>query len=134
MVFNQSDSHLKPAKNYHHPHRYYKNKTVWNTAGEAIINIDQSGTILLFNPAAEELFGYNGEEVLGKNIKILVPKAYRDKHNKCMADYSAKKKDGATFPFFLYVGKTLVEGESRFYRDDSRPYRYKKSSYTTKTY
>ena len=51
------------------------------------IQIDHQGSILIFNKAAENLFGYSRNEVLGRNVKILMPDAYANQHDRFIADY-----------------------------------------------
>ena len=99
--------------------------TVINTAVDGIIVIDEAGAMLLFNRAAEILFGYTPEEVLGRNISMLMPEPYRLHHNGYIQRYmatgekriigigrevTAQRKDGSTFPMYLSVGEDHVGG------------------------
>lgn len=80
---------------------------------DAIVLVDQLGKIVLFNPAAEKLFGYHATEVLGRNVDVLMPPEMRDAHHRGFERYlatrlariigkpqelTALRKDGATFP------------------------------------
>src|SRR5258705_508104 len=47
------------------------------TAVDGAILIDARGVVLMFNPACEKLFGYFADEVIGKNVKMLIPEPYR---------------------------------------------------------
>src|SRR5579871_6529709 len=58
-------------------------------AVDGIITIDERGTIETINPAAERQFGYDAQEVIGKNIKLLMPSPYRDKHDGYISHYLA---------------------------------------------
>lgn len=95
-------------------------RTVIETAVDGIIIIDERGKMLLFNYAAERLFGYAPDEVLGQNISMLMPEPYRGQHDGYMARYLAEggariigigrqvpalRKDGSSFPMYLSVGE-----------------------------
>ena len=85
---------------------------------DAIILIDERGLIEIFNPAAERIFGYSADEVLGKNVKILVPEPHHSNHDDYLSNYmsggerkvigfarelEAVRKDGTLFPMELGV-------------------------------
>jgi PAS domain S-box-containing protein len=104
-------------------------RAVVDTAVDGVILIDASGAILMFNPACERLFGYPAHEVLGKNVKMLMPAPYRDEHDHYLGNYHrsgerkiigigreviGQRKDGSTFPMDLSVGEAKEEGESIF--------------------
>lgn len=96
---------------------------------DGIITIDARGAIESFNPASEELFGYCEGEVIGKNIKMLMPEPYDGGHDGYLARYlktgekriidigrevSAQRKDGEVFPMELAVGEMEVDGQAKF--------------------
>lgn len=98
---------------------------IFDTISDGIIIIDESGAIQLFTPGAERLFGYRQNEVLGQNVKILMPSPYREEHDTYLASYlrfgikkiigigrevSGQRKDGTTFPMYLSVGEMRLEG------------------------
>src|SRR4029077_18662632 len=99
------------------------------TAVDGVILIDAHGVVQIFNPACEKLFGYSAEEVIGENIKMLMPAPYRHEHDRYMPNYRnpsqpkiigigreviGRRKDGSTFPMKLSVGEAKQDGESAF--------------------
>lgn len=102
--------------------------TLMNVFG-AIITIDLKGTIQLFNPMAERIFGYEAAEVIGKNVNILMPEPYHNEHDNYLKNYlttqkakiigigrevMARRKDGSVFPVELGVSKGEVYGRPIF--------------------
>jgi two-component system sensor kinase FixL len=99
------------------------------TSSDAIITIDDRGNVQSFNPAAERLFGYREDEVVGRNVKMLMPPHFRAEHDGYLQRYlrtgekriigigrvvAGEKKDGSTFPLELSVGETEVNGTKVF--------------------
>jgi len=91
-----------------------------SAAVDAIIIIDENGSILRFNPAAERLFGYVEQDVLGRNVSLLMPEPHRSRHDSYLRHYRetgeakiigkgreefGQRRDGDTFPMLLSVGK-----------------------------
>lgn len=85
---------------------------------DAVITITEKGEILTFNKAAERLFEYSANEVIGKNVSMLMPVEYSEKHDSYLENHVktgekkiigagrevvAKKQDGTTFPIRLSV-------------------------------
>jgi PAS domain S-box-containing protein len=93
---------------------------ILNTAADAIITIDQGGTINSINPMTERMFGYTREELVGKNVKVLMPPPYAEEHDQYIANYLrtgvkqiigigrevlARHKDGTLIPVDLSVSE-----------------------------
>lgn len=104
-------------------------RMVIETAVDGIIVIDAEGRITFFSKAAERLFGYAAEDVMGKNITMLMPESYRSGHDNRLErhvdgaepwivgsgrDVEALRKDGTTFPMYLSVGEGWLHGERVF--------------------
>lgn len=96
---------------------------VLESASEAIIIIDESGTIESVNPATERLFGYASEELLGSNVNVLMTRADRERHHNHLRRYmetgeafiigttqrlKARRKDGSVFPIELSVSEVRL--------------------------
>lgn len=100
-----------------------------SSARDAIISIDRGGLITSFNPAATDIFGYAIDEVLGRNVSMLMPAPYRDEHDAYLANYhrtgerriigrirhvQARHKSGRMFPVELGVTEAQVDGEAAY--------------------
>lgn len=62
---------------------------------DAVISTDDQGTILLFNPAAEKLFGHSAAEVLGTSIQLLIPPRFREIHARDVASFGSAPSESA---------------------------------------
>jgi PAS domain S-box-containing protein len=104
-------------------------RAVVETAVDGIILIDEAGAIMLFNPACERLFGYQAGEVIGVNVKLLMPSIFRDGHDRYIDNYivtgrkkiigigrqvHGMRKDGSVFPMDLSVGEYSEDGRRVF--------------------
>ena len=104
-------------------------RAVIDTAVDGVIIIDASARIQIFNPACQRLFGYSADEVIGENVKMLMPPPYHGEHDGYMANYRAtgerkiigigrevmgQRKDGSTFPMELSVGEAFQDGKPVF--------------------
>lgn len=99
------------------------------TAAEGILTLDSRGRIESFNQAAEKMFGYKAEELIGKEIHVLVPEEYRSEHVGYVEHYAstgetsilgsgrelpARRKDGTIFPINLAASEIQLDGERCF--------------------
>ncbi|MBV8613064.1 MAG: PAS domain S-box protein, partial [Acetobacteraceae bacterium] len=88
-------------------------RSVLDTVPDALVVIDEQARIQSFSAAAERLFGFRAEEVLGQTVTVLMPPPYRDEHDGYVARYLVtgerriigvgrsvvgQRKDGSTFP------------------------------------
>lgn len=62
-------------------------RAILDNVGEAVITIDEKGIIRDFNLEAENIFGYTAEEVIGQNVKLLMPQPERGEHDGYLAKY-----------------------------------------------
>jgi two-component system sensor kinase FixL len=103
--------------------------SILDTVPDAMIVIDERGIIQSFSTAAQRLFGYEPAEVIGKNIKIMMPSPYRENHDGYLARYLktgerriigigrvvvGERKDRSTFPMELAVGE-MKSGDQRYF-------------------
>jgi PAS domain S-box-containing protein len=100
-------------------------RAVLDVALIGIIVIDENGTIEVINPAARELFGYSSSEILGRNVKVLMPHEYSQHHDGYLQRYretgkrqvvggqrdvAGLRKDGSEFPLRLSVSESIGGG------------------------
>ena len=117
----QADAVLQRAEEH--------SRSVVNNVVDGIIAIDDSARIRSFNRAAELLFGYSASEVIGQNVKMLMPEPYQSEHDGYVDNYlktgTARiigigrevvglRKDGSTFPMELAVSEFSVANEKYF--------------------
>ncbi len=104
-------------------------RSIVETVIDGIVTIDTSGSIESFNPEAERLFGYGADEVIGRNVGMLMPEPYRRNHDSYVRNYLktgkanviglgreavALRKDGSEFPIELAVSEMAVGGRRKF--------------------
>ena len=97
---------------------------------DGVITINASGTILSVNPATTTIFGYERQELIGKNVNTLMPEPYHSAHDSYLRDYLSggkakiigvgqrsvigKKKNGAEFPLEIGVTELHLEHDRVF--------------------
>ncbi len=96
-------------------------QSILDTVPDATVVIEADGAIRTFNRAAVRQFGYQPEDVIGKNVSMLMPGPYREQHDGYLSRYLAtgekriigidrvvvgRRADGSTFPMKLAVGET----------------------------
>ncbi len=104
-------------------------RAILDNVVEGIITIDERGTIETINPAAVRIFGYAADQVIGHNIKMLMPEPYHGEHDGYLNNYRqtgnpkvigigrevfGRRKDGAIFPLDLAVSEMLLNGRRAF--------------------
>jgi len=100
-----------------------------STLVDGVIIIDAFGTMKLVNPACRRMFGYEAHELLGDNVKKLMPEPYHSEHDGYLKSYSdthekkiigvgreveGRRKDGSVFPLDLSVGE-VKSGDGSYF-------------------
>ena len=103
-----------------------KLEALLDAAVDSIITIDRNAIIQSVNKSAEELFGYQVDEFVGRNVKFLMPEPWSSQHDTYLQQYQetgikriigmgreveGKRKDGSTFPMHLSVSEFWVDDE-----------------------
>jgi two-component system sensor kinase FixL len=103
--------------------------SVLDTAADGIVVIDERGRILVFNAACERMFGHRSEEVIGENIRMIMPHNYAEAHDRYIENYRStgvkriigigrevkgQHKDGEVFPVELSVGEASTPEGRQF--------------------
>jgi len=104
-------------------------QTLLDNVADGIITINERGTIELYNPAAEKMFGYSASEMIGKNVNTLMPEPYRSEHDDHLDRYNStgemhvigtvreavgRHKNGFTFPIELGISVMRLGGRRMF--------------------
>ncbi len=104
-------------------------RAVFDHVVDGLITIDEQGTVESINPAAEKIFGYGLEEVIGKNVKMLMPAHYATQHDGYITNYlktgeakiigferelEARRKNGEIFPIDLGVSEVRLPNKRLF--------------------
>ena len=109
-------------------------RAILDTAADAIVTIDKHGIIAGINPATERMFGYAAKELVGQNVRMLMPTPYREEHDGYLRRYqktgqarmigigrevTGRRQDGSTFPADLAVSELDHCGFTGIIRDIS---------------
>lgn len=120
-LVNRRTIELKQSEEQH--------RAVVENAVDGLLTIDSKGLIEKFNFAAQRIFGYRLDEVMGKNIKILMPEPYHGEHDGYLSNYhntgtkkiigigrqvEGRRKDGSTFPLDLSVSEMNFGSDKKF--------------------
>ena len=105
-------------------------RSVVQSVHDCIVTMDEASNIVLFNKAAEQTWGYSHDEVVGKNLMMLLPTKYRQYHQRYVDGFSAsdiqsremsrrsivygQRKNGSKFPAEISISKMNVNGKSEF--------------------
>jgi diguanylate cyclase (GGDEF)-like protein/PAS domain S-box-containing protein len=96
---------------------------------EGVLTIDEEGTILSLNRAIESIFGYDRDELLGNNVRNLMPEPHRTEHDNYIAHYrdtgvvrfigqarevEGRRRDGSTFPLEVSISEVTLEDQRLF--------------------
>ena len=106
-----------------------QNRSILENTVDAIISIDNNNLITSFNRAAERTFGYSADEVLGENVRILMPEPDHNNHETYVTNFietqnpkvigigrevTGQRKDGSPFPLYKGVSEFFADGERYF--------------------
>jgi two-component system sensor kinase FixL len=98
-------------------------RSILATVPDAVVVISERGTIISFSSAAERMFGFTEDEVLGQNVQLLLPSPEREQHDAYIGRYkatgerriigigrvtTARRRDGSPFPIELRVGEAIT--------------------------
>lgn len=122
------DTTQRKAVEYQLKNQQENLKAVVTNSAEGIITINAKGTIEMANPKAYQIFAYDGNELEGKNVSILMPKAMRSMHDQYLKDSTVHipkiidkarellgvRKNGSSFPMELNISPMSINGEKKF--------------------
>lgn len=104
-------------------------RLILESSVEAMITINEEGIMEEVNPAARRLFGYSADEMIGRDVGILMPMPHSKEHNRYIAEYlrsgkariigigrevDGKRRDGAIFPMYISVSESRAGGKTLF--------------------
>ena len=101
-----------------------------DTVPDALITIDENGLVERASQAVQRILGYTAEELIGKNVKVLMPEPFAGEHDGYLSsfletgvskilgagprDVVGRKKDGTAIPLELAIGETRIDGRRIF--------------------
>ncbi len=106
-----------------------RTQTILDNVHDGIITIDEIGTVQSLNSSSTRIFGYEAEEVIGRNVKMLMPEPYHSAHDGYLHNYmttgtakiigigrevTGQRKDGSHFPMDLAVTEVRLAGRRLF--------------------
>lgn len=106
-----------------------REKSIRENMLEALITINQQGIMESCNASAENIFGYNRDELIGQNVSMLMPTPHREHHDEYIQNYlttgkakiigigrevTGQRKDGSLFPLILGVTKLVIDEQPLF--------------------
>jgi len=102
-------------------------RAIMDNVADGIITIDKNGIMESYNAAAERLFQYTASEIMGQNVKMLMPEPYKSQHDHYLARYhnsgerhclglgfrevAGRRKDGTCFPMDLSISEVTLGNE-----------------------
>ena len=123
----QLETEVQPAGEFCDIESYFR--AIIDTITDCVIVIDEFGIIQMINPAVEKLFGYSRQELLGRNISLLMMSPDQERHDSYLRRYcstglahimgtgrevNAVRKDGTRVPVYLSIGELSEQGPNRF--------------------
>lgn len=106
-----------------------RQRSIVDNIVDGLITIDNKGRVTSLNPAAVKIFGYQVDEVIGQNVKMLMPEPYHSEHDEYLESYhqtgnkkiigigrdvEGRRKDGSVFPLELAVSEVKVNNQIMF--------------------
>ena len=119
-------------------HAEVRFRSIVDTAVDAMVVIDEAGAVQSFNKAAEQIFGYAADEVLGRNVQVLMPEPDHSGYDGYLAHYRrtgerriigigrevlGRRRDGSTFPLELADRRVVRRRPAVFHRHHARHHR-----------
>jgi len=104
-------------------------KAIASTTTDALIAIDEAGNVISWNRAAESIFGYSSEDMIGQSLRAIIPKRFQKAHDRGLervnsggehhvighaATLAGRRKDGSEFPIELTLSTWKSAGRSHY--------------------
>lgn len=103
---------------------------ILDNSAEAIVAVNGQYDIIVFNRAAEGMFGFHANEILGRSLDLLIPERLVEIHRQHVRDFvastargmpmehrtdlTARRKDGSVFPVMIGLSKVVEDGEALY--------------------